>query len=192
MKINILLFDNFETLDAFGPIEIFGRIDDIEMQCISLNGGIVKSSQGVEILTQSISYSDVILIPGGQGTRNLINNDFMINTIKSLAEKSQWCLTVCTGSALLAKTGLLDNRQATSNKRAWNWVISQSDKVLWQKKSRWCIDGKYYTSSGVSAGTDMALGFIADRHSHEVAEKLAWQIEYQWHQDKNSDPFWIQ
>lgn len=192
MKINILLFDNFETLDAFGPIEIFGRIDDIEMQCISLNGGLIKSSQGIEISTQPIAYSDVILIPGGQGTRNLVNNDLMINTIKSLAENSQWCLTVCTGSALLAKTRLLDNKIATSNKRAWDWVISQSDKVLWKKEARWCIDGKYYTSSGVSAGTDMALGFIADRYSHEVAKKLAWQIEYQWHQDKNNDPFWTQ
>ena len=86
MKINILLFDNFETLDAFGPIEIFGRIDDIEMQCISLNGGLIKSSQGIEISTQPIAYSDVLLIPGGQGTRNLVNNDLMINTIKSLAE----------------------------------------------------------------------------------------------------------
>ena len=84
---------------------------------------------------------------------------------------------------------MLDGRQATSNKRAWQWVTSLSAQVNWVKKARWCADGRFYTSSGVSAGTDMALAFIADRHGEATAEEIAQHIEYRWHNDAGDDPF---
>lgn len=71
-------------------------------------------------------------------------------------------MTICTGSALLAKTGLLNDKYATSNKRSFEWVKISFDQVKWIEKARWVVDGKYYTSSGVSAGIDIALVFISD------------------------------
>ena len=72
-------------------------------------------------------------------------------------------------------------------KRAFSWVASSRDKVIWDKDARWKVDGKYYTSSGVSAGMDMALGFVADRHGIDVVRNVASEIEYNWIEDKDHD-----
>lgn len=124
------------------------------------------------------------------GTRKEVENKALIDKIKEISNISNYVLTVCTGSALLAKTGLLENKTATSNKRAFAWVITNGVNVLWNKKARWTVDGKFYTSSGVSAGMDMALGFLSDRHGIEFARQVAFEIEYNWMEDKdNSTPF---
>lgn len=123
------------------------------------------------------------------GTRKEVNNHDLIKTIKQIANSSTYVLTVCTGSALLAKTGLLDNRVATSNKMAFDWVITNGKKVKWIRKARWTVDDKFYTSSGVSAGMDMTLGFLRDVHGLELAQKVAFQIEYTWQEDRTNDNF---
>ena len=112
-----------------------------------------------------------------------------MNSIIKVSEHSRYVHTICTGSALLAKTGLLDGLSATSNKRAFDWVISQGEKVNWRRQARWMVDGKYFTSSGVSAGMDMTLGFLEARHGLEFARRVALEIEYNWQEDKDLDPF---
>ncbi|MDF2685534.1 MAG: ThiJ/PfpI protein [Clostridia bacterium] len=193
MDVNMILFDDFETLDVFGPVEIFGTMPNIyKLKYYSLNGGIIGNRHSVKIQTEQIDENisgDILLIPGGQGTRREINNKSLIDKITALSEKSEFCLTVCTGSALLAKTGLLKNRKATTNKNAFDWVKSIDTEVNWVAKARWVTDGKYYTSSGVSAGMDMTLGFIEDRHGRECAERCAGCIEYIWNSDKEKDLF---
>lgn len=194
MKVGILLFDDFETLDVFGPVEILGRLTDhYQVYFYSERGGTVNNAHGVSLDTKKLEDIadgvDIFLIPGGFGTRKAVNNKNLIERIRKIADASTYVLTVCTGSALLAKTGLLDHRVATSNKRAFDWVITNGEKVQWIKKARWTIDGKFYTSAGVSAGMDMTLGFLADIHGLEFARKVAFQIEYHWHEDKTEDPF---
>ena len=98
-------------------------------------------------------------------------------------------LTVCTGTSLLARTGLLDGKKATSNKKAFEWVKTNGKDVLWNERARWTVDGKYYTSSGVTAGMDMTLGFLEERHGIELALRIATDIEYLWIQDKDNDLF---
>ncbi|HHN8303731.1 DJ-1/PfpI family protein [Morganella morganii] len=191
MQADIVLFDDFETLDVFGPAEIFGRSPHYTLNYCSLSGGVITSSQGAQIITTVFEpeKTALMLVPGGQGTRRLVSDEGMLAALRTAAQHAQWCLSVCTGSALLAAAGVLDGRQATSNKRAWQWVTSLSAQVNWVKKARWCADGRFYTSSGVSAGTDMALAFIADRHSETAAEEIAQHIEYRWHNDAGDDPF---
>ena len=197
MKVAILLFEDFETLDVFGPVEILGRLKDhYEISFYSQSGGIVKNSHGVAIDTMPLENItegvDIFLIPGGHGTRKEVNNRTLINSIKQISELSKYVLTVCTGSALLARTGLLDNKVATSNKRAFDWVTTNGKNVRWVKKARWVVDDKYYTSSGVSAGMDMTLGFLKDTHGEAFAKAVAFQIEYNWQQDKDKDDFFEQ
>ena len=96
-----------------------------------------------------------MVIPGGQGTRTLIDDKKYIAQLKELCLNAEYVLSVCTGSALLAKTGLLANRNATSNKKAFEWVKSISNNVNWIREARWITDDKFYTPSGVSAGMDM-------------------------------------
>ena len=86
MDINVLLFDDFETLDAFGPVEILDRLEGYELHFISMNGGVIESRQGTKIATQSVSEINakgILVIPGGQGTRALVND---INYVKELYE----------------------------------------------------------------------------------------------------------
>jgi transcriptional regulator GlxA family with amidase domain len=193
MEIAFFLFDDYETLDVFGPVEIFGRLVDLyTLKFYSLDGGPIVNRHGVTIMTEKLENVNtpyMILIPGGMGTRKEVDNKLFIEQIKEIANSSSYVLTVCTGSALLARSGLLDGKQATSNKRAFSWVVSNGPKVDWDKKARWKVDGKYYTSSGVSAGMDMALGFLADRHGIDFARNVALEIEYNWIEDKDNDTF---
>lgn len=192
MNINILLFNDFETLDIFGPVEILGQIEDYEIHYYSEYGGVITNAQKLKIITEPISSADesgILVIPGGMGTRKLVNNISFLNKLKSIAEESTYCLSICTGSAVLAKSGVLNNKKATSNKQALEWVKSVSDKVNWVTKARWVADGKYYTSSGISAGIDMTLGFVSDRFGKEKAIKIANDIEYIWNDDCTNDIF---
>ena len=192
MDINILLFDNFTTLDAFGPVEILGRIEEFNLRYFSLNGGIVSGSQGVSVVTEPIKDANkegILLVPGGMGARTLVDDEAFIATLRELAEDAHFCLSVCTGSALFAKAGLLDGKRATSNKLSFDWVKSVNANVHWVPKARWVVDGKYFTSSGVSAGMDMALGFIEACFGKLAAQNAAMRIEYIWNDDPNFDPF---
>ncbi|UOB19110.1 DJ-1/PfpI family protein [Abyssalbus ytuae] len=194
MKVGILLFEDFETLDVFGPVEILGRLKEhYQIDFFSAPGGVIKNYHGVAINTKKLELIsegvNIFIIPGGPGTRKEVNNKYLIEIIKQISASSKYVLTVCTGSALLAKTGLLNNRIATSNKRAFDWVITNGEKVKWIRKARWTIDDKYYTSSGVSAGMDMTLGFLAQLHGIEFARKVAFHIEYNWQEDKSEDNF---
>ncbi|GHV37010.1 dimethyladenosine transferase [Synergistales bacterium] len=189
---NILLFEDFETLDALGPVEIIGKSDLYSLRLYSPSGGVCHSKQGISIETEPwihMELDGVLLIPGGQGTRTLVGDSCFIAALREHAVAAQYILTVCTGSALLARTGLLDDKRATTNKRAFAWVASQSAKVHWQKSARWVVDDNIYTSSGVSAGMDMTLGFIADRHGVVAAREIADQIEYLWNSNRDEDPF---
>ena len=194
MQVAVLLFNDFETLDVFGPVEIFGRLQNhYGVKFYSMEGGLVSNSHGVSISTEALSEIEgpieVFIIPGGYGTRKEVDNKELIDSIIEVSEQSRYVHTICTGSALLAKTGLLDGLSATSNKRAFDWVISQGEKVRWRRQARWTVDGKYYTSSGVSAGMDMTLGFLEERHGHEFAKQVAVEIEYNWQEDRDLDPF---
>ncbi len=190
-----LVFDNFETLDLFGPIEMFGSLPEhFRIQFASMTGGIIYNHHGVALHTIAVAdlehQTDILLIVGGKGTRQVIEDRQFLQTLTTFANNADWVLSVCTGSALLAKANLLDDKRATSNKLAWQWVIEQSNKVHWVQQARWVVDGKFYTSSGVSAGMDMALGFIADRHDIDTARQIAGYTEYRWQEDSQLDDFY--
>ncbi|MDR2007158.1 MAG: DJ-1/PfpI family protein [Acidaminococcales bacterium] len=190
---NIVLFEQFETLDAFGPAEIIGKLPDLyKPDYFSLKGGAVTSSQNLKALTRpikEINAGGILLLPGGMGTRGLVSDEIFIEAISGLAHTAEYVLTVCTGSALLAKTGLLDGKKATTNKRAFDWVLAQNARVNWQRRARWTVDGRIYTASGISAGMDMTLGFIEQMHGENMVRELAGRIEYIWNADKENDPF---
>lgn len=192
-SINIILFDQFTTLDALGPAEVFAHLgDNYQLDYFSPNGETVTSSTKNKILTKplnAITNHDILLIPGGWGTRKLVEDDKFIAQLKLLAKSCTYVLTICTGAALLAKTGLLDGRKATSNKRAWQWVCQLRPQVKWCKSARWVSDDKFYTSSGVTAGIDMSLGFVSDRHGTQCAQDISQQLEYVAHSDPSNDPF---
>ncbi|MCI1750208.1 DJ-1/PfpI family protein [Megasphaera cerevisiae] len=190
--VNLFLFEGFETLDIFGPVEILGQIQTYTLHYYSLTGGIVANAQGVQVVTEPIEQANpygILVIPGGMGTRRLVDDKEAIRIIGKIAVSAAFCLSICTGSAVLGKAGVLDGKQATSNKQALGWVKSIAKQVIWIEKARWVVDGKFYTSSGVSAGMDMTLGFIKDRFGEIKAQDIANHIEYIWNTDSTEDRF---
>ena len=193
MDINIAVFDGFEPLDVFGPFEVFINTDGARVRLFSLDGPGVKVGEGgvrVEAVgPEAIDPKGVLLIPGGSGTRTLVGNDQWIGQLADLAARSSQVMTVCTGSALLAAAGVLDGRRATSNDLAFDWVVSTGERVDWTKDARWVVDGKFRTSSGISAGIDMALAFVEDTCGPEAVDKASTQMEYIRNRDSGYDPF---
>ena len=192
--LGMVVFDRFQLLDTFGPLEMFGSLKDkVSIVMIGEKHGLVKSSAGpavaVDYTFEDAPKLDIIMIPGGGGTRVEVNNAPFLKAVKKLAEHAQHVASICTGAAVLAKTGLLDGKNATTNKRAFHWVETQGQQVHWVKKARWVEDGKYFTSSGVSAGTDMALALIAKLFDEDTAYQVANRAEYEWNRDASYDPF---
>jgi len=192
--LGIVLYPQFELLDVYGPVEMFGNVGSrLKVVMVAQTAGAVKSAQGPKVVADygfdDCPDLDLILVPGGMGTVPQLTNKKILAWLRQRSEKAEITMSVCSGSALLAKAGLLDGRKATSNKVYFKFAVDQGPKVNWVKEARWVDDGNRVTSSGVSAGMDMALHVIARLYGDELAQKLADATEYQWHRDANSDPF---
>ena len=193
-SIGVVLFNEFELLDVFGPLEMYGMApENFEIHMVAERGGDVASKQGPRSVVEHEfgdgRQFDILLVPGGRGTRTEVENSNLLEWLRVQSLNAEYVTSVCTGSALLAKAGLLDGIRATTNKRAFAWATSQSDKVIWEKEARWVEDGKFFTSSGVSAGMDMSLAVIGKILGNETAEQIATWTEYEWHSDAGWDPF---
>ena len=194
--LGVLLFPDFELLDVFGPLEVFGNrvvTDHFRVCTIAETAGPVASAQGPRAVADHALGSapplDVVLVPGGMGTRREVDNAALMRWITARAADAELVLSVCTGAALLARAGVLDGRRATTNKLAFDWVISQGPRVEWVHKARWVEDGKFATSSGVSAGIDMSLAVVARVVDAATASQVARVMEYTRHTDPADDPF---
>jgi len=194
ITVGALLFDGFELLDVFGPLEMFGALEGrARILMLAQAPGSIRSNQGVSCIADTPLAGDhsldVLLVPGGMGTRREMTNAPLLAELGRQAEKARFVASVCTGSILLASAGLLEGKSATSNKRVFKMVASRWPAVNWVAEARWVEDGKFFTSSGVSAGMDMALGLIARLFDWETSIEIANRAEYEWHQDKGWDPF---
>ena len=193
-SIGVVLFDEFELLDVFGPLEMYGMApESFDICMVAENPGEITSRQGPKSIADydfnCKRQFDILLVPGGSGTRKEVDNQVMLDWLRNQSMGAEYVTAVCTGSALLARAGILEGRKATTNKKAYNWATSQSDKVHWIKQARWVEDGKFFTSSGVSAGMDMSLALIARLLGEDTAVQAATWAEYEWHRDADWDPF---
>ncbi len=192
-----LLFERFELLDVFGPLEAWGihaqAAGGLRIVTAAENSGAVRSAQGPGVIADyalaACPRIDVLLVPGGIGTRREAGNGVVLEWLRRRADEAEIVSSVCTGAALLARAGLLDGRRATSNKLAFSWVVEQGPRVQWVRQARWVEDGRFATSSGVSAGIDMTLALIARLAGIASAEQVAVRMEYEWHRDASWDPF---
>jgi transcriptional regulator GlxA family with amidase domain len=192
--LGVMLYPDFELLDNFGPMEMFGNMQGaVDMKTVASEAGLVKSAQGTRVQAEhgldDCPKLDMILVPGGMGTRAAVDDARLVEWLRRRAQDAEYVMTVCTGSALLAQTGLIDGKRATTNKAFFIWPESTWPKVKWVREARWVEEGKYWTSSGVSAGIDMALAVIARIAGQETADLLATGTEYEWHRDAGWDPF---
>lgn len=193
-RLGVVLFPDFELLDVFGPLEMFGNLKGlVDTVMVADKAGPVRSAQTVSVVADhgfaDCPKLDYILVPGGIGTRSAIDDSAMMSFLKTRVADAELAMTVCTGTALFAAAGVLDGHKATTNKMAFGWVASQGPNVEWIKQARWVEDGKFATSSGVSAGIDMALAVIERLYGSELSKQLATLTEYDRHTDASWDPF---
>lgn len=130
---------------------------------------------------------DVLIVPGGVGTRNDMAAE--IEFVKRMYPSLKAVLSVCTGATILARAGILDGRRATTNKRAWEWATGNGPKVSWIGEARWVVDGNITSSSGISAGVDATYAFVSANYGEKIAQDLADSAEYVRWTDADHDPF---
>lgn len=193
-SVAVVLFDGFELLDVFGPVELLGRFpQEFSVTLVGPTAGSVRSHQGTEVLATS-GYHDaevpqIVVVPGGLGTRALVTDQAFLGWLHRWASGAQIVTSVCTGSALLAAAGLLDGYRATSNKRAFGWASTHGNGVEWVAAARWVHDRDRWTSSGVAAGMDMTAALLGHFMGTERVQQAACEIELELHTDPHWDPF---
>lgn len=192
--VGVVLFHGFELLDVFGPLEMFGVLPEhFRLVTLGAAPGPVASAQGpLGVIERSLAEPgpvDVLLVPGGIGTRAAARDAELLEFVRRMQPRVEILASVCTGSGVLAASGVLDGRRATSNKLAFEWPRSVGPRVTWVPEARWVVDGNVVTSGGVAAGMDMALAIIARLLGEAVAEAAALETEYEWHRDAGWDPF---
>jgi transcriptional regulator GlxA family with amidase domain len=189
-----ILYPQFELLDLYGPLEMFGCVGPaLRIVTVAEQAGPVASTPGpctvAEHSFASAPPLDLLLVPGGVGTFPQLKNDALLGFLRERVPRAELAMSVCTGSALYAAAGLLDGRRATTNKQFFSLTSASGPKTDWVKEARWVEDGKLVTSSGVSAGTDMALAMIAKLWGRPAAQQVAELTEYEWQTDPARDPF---
>jgi transcriptional regulator GlxA family with amidase domain len=216
-RIGIFVFEGFEPIDVWGFAEAFAIARFLgtpytgppaypfEVILISRDGNKVKSINGPSVAPDwdferaRREPLDLLMIPGGGGTWPLLDEVHHPKEVKALLEwvhvmdgRVKITASVCTGAAVLAQAGLLDGLPAATNHSAFSWVASHGSKVLWDSVSRWVDAGKYVTSAGVSAGTDMGFYLVSRLAGRAVAENAVTAAEYDWHRDPQAPIFYPQ
>ena len=192
-RVGILLFDNVEVLDFSGPFEVFSvtRLDEdrrredsspFEVCLVAENPEPVTTTGGMQVLPHCTIDDclplDILLVPGGWGTREQVHNQILLEWLRSRAGQVQLLTSVCTGSMLLGFAGLLDGRRATTHWRSLAWMRDSLPGVSVEERKHFVVDGNVWTSAGISAGIDMSLRIVAHLHGEEIARATARHMEY--------------
>ncbi|WP_279146540.1 DJ-1/PfpI family protein [Photobacterium carnosum] len=192
--VTVLLFEQFELLDALGPLHMFGLLPEYyQLQIITINGQHVTSTQGIN-MQPTLSFNDtisagILITPGGAGIRLATHNKDILAWLKKVAPQQRIVCSTSTGAALLANAGLLDNGKATTTQKNLDWVCQFGHNIQWQTSARWVRYGNIFTVSGSSASLDMSLAIIGHQHGDSIARRIAADTEYLWLNDPNDDPF---
>lgn len=192
--LGVLLYPGFEVLDVYGPIELWGNMPDaVRVVAVAADPNPVASGQGPSTVADygydNAPDLDLILVPGGVGVPDVLDDEPTLNWLRKSALKAEIVMSVCNGASILASAGLLDGRRATTNKMLWKQSTTRGKNVGWVKRARWVDDGDVVTSSGVSAGMDMTLAVIARLYGEETSRLLWTLAEYEPHGDPDWDPF---
>ena len=189
-KIAILLFDDVEPLDFCGPFEVFAvaaRLTDpaaFEVVTVAERSGPVTARYGLSVnptmtLGQCVD-PEILLVPGGLGTRREIDNADLLSWIEDCAASAELVLSVCTGALLLAKIGLLDGLSATTHHDSFDRLESLAPNTKVERERRVVDNGKIVLSAGIASGIEMSLHVVARLLGPDQAVRTAHQMEYPW------------
>ncbi|GAB4573517.1 MAG: DJ-1/PfpI family protein [Anaerolineae bacterium] len=190
-RIAILLFDEVEVLDFAGPFEVFSvaaRINDPQHPAFEVVTVATKTPisarGGLQVIPHHLLADcpplDILLVPGGWGTRPLMGDEALLEWLATRAQEVELLLSVCTGSLLLGKAGLLDGLRATTHHSALDLLRRTAPAVTVDETARFVDNGRIITSAGIAAGIDMALHVVASLLGEAHARATAEYMEYPW------------
>ena len=184
-SIGILLFDGAEELDWAGPWEVLAGLAQTEPELrvvtVAERDELIRCAKGLRVLPdvsfESAPGFDVILVPGGLGTRREVDNPALIGWLRKVGADCTWVTSVCTGALLLHEAGFARGRRVTTH---WSFAdaLEQRGDVTVLRGPRWVRDGNLVTAAGVSAGIDMALWLVGQLYDPETARTVQRTIEY--------------
>jgi transcriptional regulator GlxA family with amidase domain len=180
VRIAILIFDQLTALDAIGPYEVLSRIPGAELRFVAKEPGLKRTDTGAlgveaDLALGDLTDPDVVLVPGGQGNRPLLEDAEVLDWLRAVHEGTTWTTSVCTGALVLAAAGILDGRRATTH---WAYMDRLGRLGAVPVSERVVEDGKIMSAAGVSAGIDMALTLAARMAGDRVAQAIQLGIEY--------------
>jgi len=179
MQVNIVLVPDMVQLDATGPFEVMARTPDWNIDLVAASPDPVRTERGLSILPtrtrETALPTDLLVVPGGSGIDRAMLDDDWITYVRREAQRARFVFGICTGSLLLAASGVLKGHTAGGH---WLSRALLAKFGVIPSDERMTIDGKFYTSGGVTSGIDMALRVVADIAGEETARKIQLQIEY--------------
>ncbi|MFE2629146.1 DJ-1/PfpI family protein [Streptomyces sp. NPDC059374] len=180
MQIAMVLYDRFTALDVVGPYEALSRLPDARVDFVAQQAGPVRADTGFLTLNAGkalaeVPHPDVVLVPGGPGTFTEIENETLLDWLRTADATTAWTTSVCAGSLLLAAAGLLRDRRAASHWLTLDFLPQYGAEPT---ADRVVTDGKYVTAAGVSAGIDMALTLVGRIAGDEHAQAVQLLTEY--------------
>ena len=197
MTVGVLIFDDVEVLDFAGPFEVFSRTRTVpgsdsrrtddsapfdtftvarSLDAVTAIGGLTVTPRYSWATAPPI---DILVVPGGFGTRALLNDDATLGWIRQTAANSRQATSVCTGALLLAKAGLLQGKRATTHWAGLE-LLASIDPTIHVLRDRRVVHDGVFTSAGVSAGIDMSFAVVEQICGRDVALETAHYIEYPW------------
>jgi transcriptional regulator GlxA family with amidase domain len=191
-NVAILVFDEVEVLDFAGPYEVFNvasaaaRPSPFFVYAVGITGRPVVG-RGRFVVTPAYSIADcpqpdILVVPGGSGTRPLLKHDTLVSWIGEQAKRVEWLLSVCTGALLLAKAGLLAGAGATTHHGAFEEMAGISPSTTIARDERFVqSSGNIFTSGGISAGIDLSLHVVKMLAGPRVHDAVVEEMEYGWH-----------
>jgi transcriptional regulator GlxA family with amidase domain len=191
--VGIVVFNDIEVLDFCGPFEVFSatrlneekRRDELspfEVSLVAETLSYITTTGGMRVIPQysfeNCPSIDILVVPGGWGTRKELNNPVMLEWLRKQASEVETLTSVCTGSMLLGFAGLLDGLHATTHWRSLDWMRDSFPEVIVEYEQHVVSDGNVFTSAGISAGIDMAFKVVARYYSEDIARATAAHMEY--------------
>lgn len=192
-RVGIVIFPDVEVLDFCGPFEVFSvpRLSEenrrhtsspFEVLLVAEHPGPVTTTGGMQVLPHftfaDCPKLDVLVVPGGYGTREELKNPVMLDWLRSRAAEVETLTSVCTGSMLLGFAGLLEGKQATTHWKSLDWMRESFPATRVHFDRHFVVDGRLFTSAGISAGIDMSLKVVEHYLGEALARATARHMEY--------------
>ena len=187
-NVGILLFDDVELLDFAGPYEVFAVADELhdhslfDVFTLSENGDEIRTIHGLSVKPdysiENTPRIDILVIPGGDGTKAVIRNQVLLEWIRQAHEQAEITFSVCSGARIPAILGLLDGKEFTTHHAVVDDLISIAPKSIYRKGVRFVDNGRLMTAAGISAGIDLSLYIVEKLYGARVKEQTMKYMEY--------------